>query len=322
MFRERYRLSPSELRRSPRRSRLETCNDLIRLTLGYRPPFNWEALLESLAGTALPGVEQIQDATYSRTVRLAGHTGVILVRNHAEQVQLNVDISTSLLPALMPLLARLRQLFDLDADPLSIEFTLEQHGLAAEVRARAGLRLPGAMDGFEAVMGELVPFEVRGRLVESFGEAIETTLPGLSHLSPEPSAIIEAGASRLVDVGLSPVQVEALVAVARMLRDRTVHLQPGCDAPATAMMLARTPGISEATASAIVSRALSWPDAFPAVDSELALRAEAWRPWRGYAAMYLRLVGAIPEDARSASPVASQRLCVPARALRGQRAAI
>jgi 3-methyladenine DNA glycosylase/8-oxoguanine DNA glycosylase len=55
------------------------------------------------------------------------------------------------------------------------------------------------------------------------------------------------------------------------------------------MMLARIPGMSEAMAASIVSRALSWPDAFPPVDSELAQRAQSWRPWRGYAAMHLTL---------------------------------
>ena len=57
--------------------------------------------------------------------------------------------------------------------------------------------------------------------------------------------------------------------------------------------------MDERTATAIVMRALHWPDAFPASDPSLQraagvtdaralLRiAEQWRPWRGYAAAHL-----------------------------------
>jgi AraC family transcriptional regulator of adaptative response / DNA-3-methyladenine glycosylase II len=42
-------------------------------------------------------------------------------------------------------------------------------------------------------------------------------------------------------------------------------------------------------ATAIITRALHWPDAFPSADNELEQRAEAWRPWRAYAALHLGL---------------------------------
>jgi 3-methyladenine DNA glycosylase/8-oxoguanine DNA glycosylase len=59
------------------------------------------------------------------------------------------------------------------------------------------------------------------------------------------------------------------------------------------------PGIGTWTAQYVAMRALGEPDAFPAGDlgllratrlrspRELEIRAEAWRPWRAYAAMYL-----------------------------------
>ena len=67
-------------------------------------------------------------------------------------------------------------------------------------------------------------------------------------------------------------------------------------------MLARLreiPGIGEWTAQYVAMRALGEPDAFPPGDlgllralglpgaRELQQRAEAWRPWRAYASMYL-----------------------------------
>jgi 3-methyladenine DNA glycosylase/8-oxoguanine DNA glycosylase len=59
------------------------------------------------------------------------------------------------------------------------------------------------------------------------------------------------------------------------------------------------PGLGDWTVQYILMRAIGEPDAFPASDlwlrrasgtgsvSELLERAEAWRPWRAYAAMYL-----------------------------------
>ena len=289
VFRERYRLSPTELRRSPRPARQHPGGELIRLTLGYRPPFNWHALLESFAESALPGVEQVAEGSYARTVKLDGHTGVVVVSHAPERTQLDVDISTGLLPALMPLLSRLRQLFDLDADPLGIESTLEQHGLASHVRERPGLRLPGALDGFESAIAVIVPPDVRGRLVEELGEPVDTVLPALTRLSPDARCIVEAGTARLADLGLDYEGAEAMVDLARAVMGGALRLQTGSDAMSTYSALVQIHGITDAMATAIITRALHWPDAFPPADNELEQRAEAWRPWRAYAALHLRL---------------------------------
>ncbi len=314
LFRERYRLSPTALRRSPLSSRAHPSGELIRLTLGYRPPFNWQALLESLAESALPGVEQVVDGSYARTVRLDGHAGVVVVNHAPERIQLDVDISTGLLPALMPLLARLRQLFDLDADPLGIESTLEQHGLADLVQERPGLRLPGALDGFEAALVAIVPPDLRGRLVEAFGDQFETPLPTLRRVSPGARVILEAGTARLTGIGLHYEQARTLTDLARVVLDGSIRLELGSDAMATHSALVRIDGITGEMATAIITRALHWPDALPPADNELAQRAEAWRPWRAYAALHLGLLRNEAADGCTASPDASRRRRVSAGA--------
>lgn len=314
VFRERYRLSPTALRRSPRPAREHPSGELIRLTLGYRPPFHWQALLESLVETALPGVEQIADGSFARTVRIDGHTGVVVVNHAPERIQLDVDISTGLLPALMPLLARLRQLFDLDADPLGIESTLEQHGLASLVQERPGLRLPGALDGFEAAMAALVPPDLRGRLVEELGESVESPLSTPTWLSPDAHSIARAGTTRLVDLGLPYERARALVDVAGSVIDGSIRLEPGSDAMATHSALLAISGITDKLATSIIARALHWPDAFPPADNKLEQRAEAWRPWRAYAALHLGLLGSEAADVCTASPDASPRRRVSAGA--------
>ena len=150
--------------------------DLVRLTLAYRPPLAWDALLERLAADAVPGVEVVEPSRYARTVQLDGCRGVVMVERavwsaasrrlrgaSADRVagagpggELAVHLSASLLPVLMPLLARLRQLFDLDAEPSVIDGHLADGGLAPLVARRPGLRMAGAFDGFDAALRELL----------------------------------------------------------------------------------------------------------------------------------------------------------------------
>jgi AraC family transcriptional regulator, regulatory protein of adaptative response / DNA-3-methyladenine glycosylase II len=230
--------------------------------------------------------------------------------------ELAVHLSASLLPALMPLLARLRQLFDLDAEPSVIDGHLADGGLAPLVARRPGLRMPGAFDGFEAALRELLRAADRdagapagtgcavGRIADALGEAIETELPGLVRLVPTAERVAGAGAPLLARLGVPPRSADAIVAIARAVTDGALPLEPGADVPSTLRALAQVAGVGERTATAIVMRALQWPDAFLPSDVSLqraagvtgtsALRraAERWRPWRAYAAAHLALLDA------------------------------
>ena len=77
---------------------------------------------------------------------------------------------------MLPVLARVKRLFDLSADPNEIAAHL---GTLAT--RHPGLRVPGAFDGFEvgvrAILGQQVSVKaartLAGRLIEAFGEKIE-----------------------------------------------------------------------------------------------------------------------------------------------------
>lgn len=337
VFQERYRMSPSVLRQGRRAAPpagVRPAADLVRLTLAYRPPLAWDALLKRLAADAVPGVEVVEAGRYTRTVSLEGCRGLVSVERAvwSESTrrlrgasadrgagtgpggELGVHLSASLLPALMPLLARLRQLFDLDAEPLVIDAHLRDGGLGPVVARRPGLRMHGAFDGFEAALGELLrdvrPVDeaaedvggLAGRIAATLGETIESDLPGLVRLAPTPERVAGAGVAGLARLGMPARTAEAIVAVARAVAGGELRLEPGADVPATLDALAAIPGIGERTATAIVMRALQWPDAFPSADPKLQraagvngpgalLRlAERWRPWRAYAAAHLSLL--------------------------------
>ncbi len=329
VFRERYRLSPSALRKSSGRGRrsgaprasLEAGGDLISLTLAYRPPLAWDALIELLGRRALPGVETTDRGRYARTIALESRTGIVLADDAARvttgrgagRPQLNVRVSASLLPALMPLLARLRRLFDLDAEPTVVDSHLAQGGLGSLVRRRPGVRVPGALDGFEAAFRAVLsddpcPGTARA-LVSALGEPIESGDAALSRLVPTVARVAEAGQAGLAALGLSAERASVLAALACAMSSGTLRLEPGGNVSAALRVLMEVEGVDGRLATLIVMQAMYWPDAFPASDEQLqgavglpgpvTLKsiAERWRPWRAYAAHHLWLESQSPAPA-------------------------
>ncbi|HEX2217298.1 MAG TPA: AlkA N-terminal domain-containing protein [Gemmatimonadales bacterium] len=309
VFRERYRLSPSALRRTAHSSAVPAspAADFVTLTLAYRPPLEWSLLAARLAREAVPGVAEARDGHYGRTVRLEGRVGAILASNTAAKSHLEVAVSLSLLPVLMPLLARLRHLFDLDAEPAMVDAHLSQHGLGSLTRRRPGIRIPGAIDGFEVALRALLEEEENGgelvsRVCEALGEDVETGVPALVRLSPDPVAVARGGVPALTALGVPRERACTVVAVARAIAGGGIRLEPGRDAAATHRALMEMEGVGQRLATMIVMRALYWPDAFPASDPalqratgtrgrrELQELAERWRPWRAYAAQHLWLL--------------------------------
>jgi AraC family transcriptional regulator of adaptative response / DNA-3-methyladenine glycosylase II len=305
LFRSHYRLTPSALRRSAAQP---AQTDSLRLTLAYRPPFDWEAMLRFLAARAIPGIECVSSEAYSRTVRVGEHRGWLSVAPLANRHALVVDLATALAPALPSILARLRSLFDLDARPDVIAGHLAHDPLLADSLERhRGLRVPGAFDSFElglrALLGQQVSVRgastLAGRFAHRFGDVIETPLARLNRVTPTAESLAAARTTTLAGLGLPKARAESLRNLARAVVRREIDLEAGVDPPAVVADLVKLPGIGPWTAEYIAMRALRWPDAFPAGDlgllkasrlkSARALEhaAEPWRPWRAYAAMHL-----------------------------------
>jgi len=303
-FRERFARPPSALRRVHGAAQ-ET---VLVLRLDFRPPLDWEAMAEFMAGRCTAGVEQIEGGAYRRTVRLGGRTGWISVTRDRSRPALLVEVSPSLVAALLPLLTRLRALFDLDAHPAVVAAALRRDPLLApSVRQNPGLRVAGAFDGFEAavrvVLGQQVSVRaattVAGRVATALGEPVETPFPGLDRLSPTPEEVASAGEDRLARIGMPGARARTLIALARAVLSRELVLRRGEDPVQVRNRMLALPGVGPWTANLVAMRALGAPDAFPAGDlgvlralgtrsaQDAEARAEAWRPWRAYAAMHL-----------------------------------
>jgi len=280
----------------------------LSLTLPYRPPLDAGALLAFLRERAIPGVERVEDGVYRRTHGWEGGTALVEVRPVAGAAEARLEVAPRSPAA--DLVPRARRLLDLDADPAAIASALAADpALRASVRARPGLRVPGAWDGFElavrAILGQQISVQaataLSGRLVQLCGQPLPAPAGGLTHLFPTPAALAA------LDPGRLPVpraRAAALIALARAVARGEVDLRGragGLEASVAA--LRQLPGIGPWTAHYVAMRALGERDAFPsgdlgirralgaggkaATEAEALERAERWRPWRAYAAMHL-----------------------------------
>src|SRR5262249_2564162 len=129
--------------------------------LGYRPPYDWNSLIEFLAPRATPGVEQVSQEAYRRTISLDGLAGTIAVRPVAAKKHHELQIRFPDRASLFRIVERVRKIFDLGADPAEVAGHLKRDPrLKPVVRAHPGLRVPGCWDGFEmavrAILGQQV----------------------------------------------------------------------------------------------------------------------------------------------------------------------
>jgi AraC family transcriptional regulator, regulatory protein of adaptative response / DNA-3-methyladenine glycosylase II len=301
-FADHYRLTPTRLRGAGRPPA-----DSAPLRLAYRPPYDIEAVLGFFARRQVRGVEEVEGLEIRRTLawpwRGERLLGWVAGRFVPERHELHLHASPSLAPVLGGVLQRIRQGLDLDADPAPVG-----HALASLPGGPLpGIRVPGAMDGFEVaarvVLGQQVTVKAARtlvqRLVDRFGMPLQTPWPALTHVFPDAETIAGADPEVIGKLGIVRQRVKALQALATAVAEGRIELHPAAPLEPTLDALRALPGIGEWTAQVIAMRALAWPDAWPATDiglmnalgtrdpKQVATRAEAWRPWRAYAVMTL-----------------------------------
>jgi AraC family transcriptional regulator of adaptative response / DNA-3-methyladenine glycosylase II len=308
-FLEMFGRSPATLRRIRDKTTREA--GALSVRLAYRPPYDFDAMLASLASRAIPGVEAVSGNIYRRTIAIGGHSGVISVApagNH----RVDVSVRFPNMAALPQIIARVRRVFDLAADPDTIGAHLALDPvLAPLVAARPGLRVPGAWDGFElavrAIFGQQITVSAATRLLGKLVLVHGTPLPatkngeGLSHLFPSPARLAQADIAAL---GMPNARAMAVTSLARAISADPAIFSRGASLEEAIAKLRALPGIGEWTAQYIAMRELREPDAFPGADigllramaapdgqrpspAQLLARAERWRPWRAYAALHL-----------------------------------
>lgn len=276
----------------------------LETVLPVRLPYDWQAMMDFLAQRAIDGVETVHDQSYTRTLceTQAGdrHAGWVCLRPDLAQARLRVTLSPSLEIVAPAVLTRLAFLCDADCDPEQVS-----RALGVMAQRHPGLRVPGAVDGFElavrAILGQQISVRaartLAGRFAATFGSAIEA--PGLGVLFPHPDVVAQLKVSDIAVLGVIATRAQAIIDIARAMHQGALVLAPGGSPEHCIATLTAIRGVGEWTAHYVAMRALGWRDAFPHAD--LALRkalggvtarearaqSEAWRPWRAYAAAHL-----------------------------------
>jgi methylphosphotriester-DNA--protein-cysteine methyltransferase len=160
IFQQLYGRPPKAIRRTGVAAESAATTGAVSVELGYRSPYDWGAILSFLRARAIPGVEVVSSGRYARTIAVGDQRGILIVEPAGRNC-LKATIRFPNLENLPAIIARVRRLFDLAADPLAIDAHLSRDPvLAPLVAARPGLRVPGAWDGFElavrAILGQQI----------------------------------------------------------------------------------------------------------------------------------------------------------------------
>jgi AraC family transcriptional regulator of adaptative response / DNA-3-methyladenine glycosylase II len=281
-----------------------------KVLLGYRPPYDFDAMLGYLAARAIPGVEKVEDGTWSRCMTLAGVPGIVSVSHEEAKHRLVARFDMKEPVVIVDGITRVKDLFDLDAAPSEIcEHLRTAPALKASVKARPGLRVPGCWDVFELIARAIIGQQISvagattmlGRLTEAFGRhpdlgGAEPGAGDSAGLFPRPEDLV---GKDLTKIGLTRSRAATLASVAQKFASDPDFVDAAMDVEDARARLLAIKGIGPWTAEYVILRALRNPDAFPASDlvllksaglkkpKDLKAIAEAWRPWRGYAAQHL-----------------------------------
>jgi AraC family transcriptional regulator of adaptative response / DNA-3-methyladenine glycosylase II len=301
-----YHRPPTDLRR--KRAAARAADETVALELAYAGPYDWRAMSAWLGARAIGGVEAItKDGRYVRSISRDGEIGTIEVAPSPGKSALRATIRFGDVGALLTIVDRIKRIFDLDAD---IE-TIAEH-LAADARLAPLLaRRP-------AILGQQISVEAASslatRLARRFGSPLPPELrsEGVELVFPAPERLAEAD---IASLGMPRARAEAVRTIARAAAEDPSTFTPAYDLAGSSARLRRLRGVGDWTAHYIAMRALREPDAFPAADiglmralagdgglrpsaRELIAIAEAWRPWRAYAALHLWAEDAERERAR------------------------
>jgi len=302
-IREVFGLTPGEVRARRRSSGIEVAPGVIDLVLPYRGPLDAGGIFAWMTARALPGVEEATPTSFSRHLRMAGGPAWFEVRQDAAE-RLHLRARVAQLGDLAPLVATVRRVFDLDADPIAIDEALAAHPELAPLVARTpGIRVPGSADPHEmlirAMIGQQITVVAARTALSGLAEALgERTENGL--LFPTMAAIAERGAEVLRGPA---ARIRAITGAAAALADGSLRLTVGDDGAEQRAALLAMPGVGPWTADYVRMRVLGDPDIL--LPGDVALRAGAaasglpgdpkpliaWAertaPWRSYLSAHL-----------------------------------
>jgi AraC family transcriptional regulator of adaptative response / DNA-3-methyladenine glycosylase II len=294
-FKKRFKRKPSEIRRIPIGN-----ENQMNVSLSYRPPFDFEGLIRFYQSHRVGNLEWFQDGKMFRVLEIEGKVGQIAIANDARKSRVLLQIDFPDTSKIHRIVTNVRNLLDLNSDPLIIANTLEMDDdINTVFKKHPGIRLPSGWDPFEVavstILGQLVSVD-RGRalvgdLIELLGKDSGRVLGGKPiQLFPTP---LEIASSSLAGLKTTQARRQTLIRFARAVVEGEITLEPTQNVEDFLEKVLAIQGIGPWTANYMALRVLRHTDAFPATDLILARALEIhsretvdrMSPWRGYAAV-------------------------------------
>lgn len=301
-----YHLKPSAIRKQQKSKAFS--ENIIQLKCGFRPPYDWDALLSYFKGRSNNGAELVKDGVYYRTVALKKYEGWLSVALNKKDQHLDISISYSLHQIVNEVLAKIQRQFDVHANPMLINEVLEKSPLLQKsISENPGLRSPGSFDAFEmltrVILGQLISVKaattLMQRFVETYGQPIKTPIPELQKIAPTAERIATVDRDELAKIGIQRKKAQTIIDCAQLLLSGELDFSLGADQEQLKKTLMNISGIGPWTVEYMLMRGLSWPDAFPSTDlgvqkalgtknkKEIEQMGAAWSPFRAYATQHL-----------------------------------
>lgn len=291
----------------------------LQTTVWPRGPFDFSKTLNYLRGSAGAILDDLGPARYRRAVRIDGAPALLTVTPGppSEPPSLNVQVRGPVLGADSgDSAARLvEQIFCTDTDVAGLAAVAQRDPVFARVIERCwGVRPVLLPTVFETVCWAIIGQQInvafaakcKRALVEQFGESF-TEDGHIYRLFPSPERLALLEPADLAPLQFSRQKARYITGLARAVRDATLDLEElRTAAPQAAFeRLVALDGVGRWTAEYVLLRGLGQPDSIPAGDGglrriigrhyglgrnatedEVRSLAEAWAPWRGYAALY------------------------------------
>jgi len=272
--------------------------------------FEWQAVLAFYRRRAVPGVELVDEVGYTRSIEIDGRPDIVTIRHDPRARALITTLMSGEAARLAKLGEPVRRCFDLGADIAAINLHLARDPLMARLIApRPSARVFAYWSPFEtalrAVLGQQITLagaaRLNERLVRRAGKPMQGIEGCIDRLYPDPADVLQADLSNM---GAPGARLNTLVAVAEAFIEAPDLFARSVSVEETVRRLMMIKGVGPWTAHYIAMRACREPDAFPAGDAglqraatradgirpnaaTLERQAEAWRPWRAYAAHHL-----------------------------------
>ena len=293
-FKKRFHKSPSEIRKIK-----NVKSDGIHISLSYRPPFHFNALLDHYRSHRIGDLELFENSTYQRWIQCEQGMSLVKVSNDEVHNCLQVEIPSALIQDIHFILSRVREMFDLDSDPLVIANAIEKNvSITKIINKHPGIRVPSGWNSFEVaisiILGQLVSVEAGQRLVAGLIQICGTKIKSSDEkneiqIFPTPQQILDAD---LQNLKTTKIRKQTLKNFSKAILDGFVHLDSAQDVDLFVEKVRSIAGIGPWTAQYMAMKCLRHTDAFPETDLILKRALEKhskkqidqMRPWRAYVA--------------------------------------